>query len=108
MVKGLLSEYIRSRMDKLKYGTDYYIEFRHLVMKASEVREIEAFNDLYVLAEAVSKINIRSDFGVFDLEYEGIDELQYTHSGTIRIENTSDDYTHVQFIQVIPILKAAR
>ena len=108
MVKELLTEYIRSRMEKLKYGTDYYIEFRHLVMQAGEVREIEAYNDIYVLVEAIPKVSIKSDFGIFDLEYETIDELQYAHQGTITIENFSDDFSHVQFIQVTPILKSAK
>lgn len=108
MVKELISEYIRSRMEKLNYGTEYYIEFRHLVLQPSEHRDIEAYNDLYVLVEPVENVNIKSDFGLFDLSFDRTDELQYVHQGFISIHNYSSNIAHVQFVQVTPILKAKK
>ena len=89
MVKELISEYIRSRMEKLNYGIEYYIEFRHLVLQPGEHRDIESYNDLYVLVEPVENVNIKSDFGMFDLSFDRIDELQYVHQGFISIHNYS-------------------
>lgn len=106
MVKELISEYIRSRMEKLNYGTDYYIDFRHLVLQPGEHRDIEAYNELYVLVEPVDNVNIKSDFGMFDLSFDRIDELQYVHQGFISIHNYSTTMIHIQFIQVTPILRS--
>ena len=106
MVKELISEYIRSRMEKLNYGTDYYIDFRHLVLQPGQHKEVEAYNELYVLVEAVNDVKIKSDFGMFDLSFDRIDELQYVHQGLISIHNYSATLNHVQFVQVTPILKS--
>lgn len=106
MVKELISEYIRSRMEKLNYGTEYFIEFRHLVLQPGEHRDIEAYNELYVLVEPVDSVNIKSDFGMFDLSFDAIDELQYVHQGFISIHNYSKTINHIQLIQVTPILRS--
>ncbi len=106
MVKELLSEYIRSRMEKLNYGTDYYIDFRHIVLQPGQHKDIESYNEFYVLAEPVENVNIKSDFGMFDLSFDRIDELQYVHQGFISIHNYAPTLSHVQFVQVIPILKS--
>jgi hypothetical protein len=108
MVKELISEYIRSRMEKLNYGTDYYIDFRHIVLQPGQHKDIEAYNELYVLVEPVDNINIKSDFGLFDLSFDRIDELQYVHQGFISIHNYSITLNHVQFVQVTPILKSKK
>lgn len=108
MVKELISEYIRSRMEKLNYGTEYYIEFRHLVLQPGQHKDIEAYNDLMVLVEPVEGVNIKSDFGMFDLSFDRIDELQYVHQGFISIHNYSPSLNHVQFVQVTPILKTKK
>lgn len=108
MVKELISEYIRSRMEKLNYGTDYYIDFHHFVLQAGEHKDIEAYNELYVLVEPVDNINVKSDFGMFDLSFDRIDELQYVHQGFISIHNYSSTLNHIQFVQVTPILKQAK
>lgn len=108
MVKELIAEYVRSRMDKTNYGTQYYIEFRHFVLQPGEHRDVEAYNELYVLVEPVSNVNIKSDFGMFDLSFDRIDELQYVHQGFISIHNYSPTITHLQFVQVTPILRRAK
>ena len=108
MVKELISEYIRSRMEKLNYGTDYYIDFRHIVLQPGQHKDIEAYNELYVLVEPVDNVNVKSDFGMFDLSFDRIDELQYVHQGFISIHNYSPTLNHVQFVQVTPILKSKK
>lgn len=108
MVKELISEYIRSRMEKLNYGSDYYIDFRHLVLQPGQHKDIEAFNELYVLVEPIDNVNIKSDFGMFDLSFDRIDELQYVHQGLISIHNYSSTLNHIQFVQVTPILRQVK
>lgn len=105
MVRELISEYIRSRMEKLNYGSDYYIEFRHLVLQPGQDKEVEAYNELYVLVDPVENVSVKSDFGLFDLSCDRVDELQYVHQGLIAIHNYSSTINHLQFVQVTPILK---
>ena len=107
MIKELIPEYIRSRMEKLGY-TEYYVEFRHIVLQAGQHKDIEAYNEYYVLAEPVDKVNIKSDFGIFDLSFDRSDELQYVHQGFISLHNYSSTLSHVQFVQVIPVLKTIK
>lgn len=106
MVKEIAGDYIRRRMEELCYGSDYYIRFRHVVLQPSEHRDISAYNEYYLLIEAVDNVNILSDIGLFDLSFDKADELQYEHSGLIAIHNYSSSTTHVRFIQAIPKLKA--
>jgi hypothetical protein len=108
MVKELINEYIRSRMDKLNYGTEYQIDFHHYVLQPNQHKDVEAYNDLMILVEPVEGVNIKSDFGMFDLSFDRIDELQYVHQGFISIHNYAPTLNHVQFVQVIPILKAKK
>ncbi len=108
MVKELISEFIRSRMEKLNYGTEYYIDFHHFVLQPGQHKDVEAYNDLYVLVEPVENVNIKSEFGMFDLSFDRIDELQYVHQGFISIQNYSKTVSHVQFVQVTPILRTKK
>jgi hypothetical protein len=92
-------------MEKLNYGTEYYIEFRHFVLQPGQHKDIEAYNDLMVLVQPVEGVNIKSEFGMFDLSFDKIDELQYVHQGFISLHNYAKALNHVQFVQVTPILK---
>lgn len=107
MIKELAYEFIKGRMEKLGYAKDgYYIDFLHAVMQPGEHRDYEAYNEFFLLAVPVDNINITSDFGFFDLSFNKVDELQYWHQGFISVHNYSTSVNHVQFIQVIPILKS--
>lgn len=96
-------DYIPRRMAELGYANAYYTRFRHLVIRVNETMEINASNELYILIEEVSDINISSDFGVFDLSFQNTNEQLYEHQGTITINNYGKSSTHLRFIQVIPI-----
>lgn len=98
-------DYIPRRMAELGYANAYYTRFRHLVLRPSEVMEISAGSELYILIEEVADISVSSDFGVYDLSFAFTNEQLYEHQGSIRIENHGKGLNHIRFIQVIPINK---
>jgi hypothetical protein len=102
MTTALALEYIPRRMKELGFGSDYYIRFRHLVLKSSAELVLDAFNQIYILIEEVQDCSIRSDFGIYDTSFTLTNEQQYEHQGTIRIKNQRSGINHVRFIQVIP------
>lgn len=102
MTTALALEYIPRRMRELGFGSDYYIRFRHLVLKSNEETELDAFNQIYILIEEAQDCSIRSDFGIYDTSFTLTNEQQYEHQGTIRIKNQRSGINHVRFIQVIP------
>jgi hypothetical protein len=103
MTTALALEYIPRRMAELGYGKNYYIRFRHLVLQASELLELEAFNQFYILVDdPPDSISVVSDFGIYDLSFGKTNEQSYEHQGLIYINNYSKAITHLRFIQVIP------
>ena len=102
MTTALALEYIPRRMRELGYGSDYYLRFRHLVLKGGEDTELDAYNQIYILIEEVQDCSIVSDFGIYDTSFTITNEQQYEHQGTIRIKNQRTGINHVRFIQVIP------
>lgn len=100
--QDITQEYIRRRMEELGYGTNYYLRIRQLVLKPSELRQIAAENELWLLLESVDMVSIESDFGFYDLSAFQSNELQWEHQGTILIRNHAATLRQVQFIQIIP------
>lgn len=89
-------------MCELGYGSSYTIRFRHLVLQPSEKREVQAQNQLMILIEPYCDVKIESDTGVFDLSEDLVNELQYEHSGALKVTNHSFFISHIRFIQIIP------
>ena len=106
MNTALALEYIPRRMKELGYGSNYYIKFKHLVLQASEVIELDAYNQLFILIEEINDASVQSDFGLFDIAEDKINEQTYEHQGTIIVTNYATHINHVRFIQVIPKHKA--
>jgi hypothetical protein len=103
MTAALALEYIPRRMEELGYGKNYYIRFRHLVLQPDERLDIEAYNQFYIIIDQPTNVNIASDFGLYGLELEITNELQYEHQGFISIHNNLvEEINHIQFIQIIP------
>jgi hypothetical protein len=90
-------------MKEMGYGKDYLIRFRHVLLKLNEVREITAYNQIFLLIEPVHDIRIESDVGLFDLTEDHANEMQYEHRGRIIISNLSMSQVNVRFLQAIPI-----
>jgi len=93
---------IESRMRDMGYTPlDYSTSFKHCVLQGKESREIEAYNEFYFLEHDPEDVNIKSDFGFYDLSYQKANELKYEHQGLILLYNQSAIINHVRFIQVI-------
>lgn len=101
MTIAIAIEFIPIRMKD--YGfTEYDEQFRHFVLRPSETRIIESYNQFYFLIEENPNISISSYTGDYDLAYPGIDEQTYEHQGFITITNNGSSISHVQFIHLIP------
>lgn len=99
---ALALEYIPRRMKELGFNSEYYIRFRHFVLQANEQLEINAFNQFFILVEEKCDVSIQSEFGVYDIAEDKINEQSYEHQGDILINNNRNSINHVRFIQVIP------
>lgn len=103
MTINLALEYIPRRMQELGHGAAYSLRMKQLVLKNLEVRTINAENELYILIEEPEEISIESDTGAFDYHLTNTNELQYEHSGIIKLTNHLDRIMYLRFIQVIPL-----
>jgi hypothetical protein len=101
MTSELAIEYIRRRMAEMGYK-DYLLRFRHLLLRVNETREIVGYNQIFMLIEPVPDIRIESDVGLFDVNEDHANEMQYEHRGRIRTTNLSLTTTNVRFLQAIP------
>jgi hypothetical protein len=102
MTEAFALDYIPRRMQELGYGNNYYIRFEHYVLQPNEHMDLTAYNQFYLLVQAVENLNIKSDFGMFDLSFDRSNKQQYEHQGYISIHNYSASVNHVRFIQVVP------
>jgi hypothetical protein len=102
MTIDLAIEYIPRRMQDIGVGTNYFLRYRHFVLKPLETIELEADNQFFIQVDEVADVSIQSDFGIYDLADTSISEYQYEHQGQITIYNYSAETKHLRFIQVIP------
>lgn len=103
MTSDLALDYISRRMAEMGFGKNYLLRFRHVLLKVGELREIVAYNQVFLLIEPMPSIRIESDVGLFDVNEDQANEMQYEHRGRIRISNLSLSPTNARFIQAIPI-----
>ncbi len=101
MTGELALEYIRRRMAEMGHK-DYLLRFRHLLLRVNETREIIGYNQIFMLVEPAQDIRIESDVGLFDVNEDHANEMQYEHRGRIRTTNLSLSPTNVRFLQAIP------
>lgn len=101
MTIALAQEYIRGRMAELGYGDQYYVRLRHYVLRPREIIQIDADIHLFLLVQPPVMVRVQSDYGIYDLTVDNVNELQYEHQGKIAVENYASHLQHVQFIQVI-------
>lgn len=105
MTSDLALDYINRRMQEMGYGKKYLLRFRHILLKVGETRELVAYNQIFLLIEPMHSIKIESDVGLFDLNEDSANEMQYEHRGRIRITNLSLSITNARFLQAIPTNK---
>jgi hypothetical protein len=80
---------------------DYALTVRHFVLKVSETRDINAFNEYYFLSHDPVDVTVLSDFGFYDLSFERTNELKYEHQGFISLKNNAGTVNHIRFIHVV-------
>lgn len=86
--------------------TDFLIRYRHLQIAPLATVEIEGDNQFFFLIQPNSYIKVTSKAGVFNIQNNAINEMQYEHRGKIKVTNLyGNRYLHAKFIQVIPITK---
>ena len=89
-------------MHEKGYGKyDYIINFKHYVIRSAATLIVKADNEYFYLIRYAIGVSISSDFGDFDLNDAGINELQHKHQGTITIKNYSKKTLRIKFMQVI-------
>lgn len=103
MTSDLALDYIARRMQEMGYGKQYLLRFRHVLLKVNETRELTAYNQIFLLVDPVSTVRIESDVGLFDINEDSANELQYEHRGRIKLTNLSLSITNARFLQAIPI-----
>lgn len=103
MTEGLAIEIAESMMRERGIKCeDYLLRFRHLILNYSEIRELSAKSELYILLSPVSLIRVFSRSGVYDTTVL-LNEAQYVHTGQITVTNLEQKtVVHVKFLQVIP------
>lgn len=100
----LVGAYLEKRMAELGHGGNYTFRVRHLVLLPGEQRELEAWNELFLLLESCCDVRISSGFGVYDPAERSLSEQQHEHRGLITLTNTSASaIVNLQFLQVIPL-----
>jgi hypothetical protein len=99
MVPQVMNKYILKRLKELGHKISH-MRFRHLVLAPAEVRVISGRLQLFILAEAIENLRMKSEMAVFDLQDPAVNELQYEHQGTIVLTNYALNPLHVKLIQL--------
>lgn len=103
MNSAIVIDYIKKRMSELGHGDDYSLCLKHFVIASGGLVAFEAPNQLLVLIEPVEMVQIQSDNGLYDLSITYSNELQYEHTGNVRMQSYAGDRAiHVRFVQAIP------
>lgn len=105
MTSDLALEYINKRMAEMGHDKNYLLRFRHVLLRAGETREVIGYNQIFILIEPTVNVRIESDVGVYDLNDDFTNELQYEHRGIIKIKNLSLLSLNTRFLQAIPLIK---
>lgn len=93
---------VRSRMRDMGYHEeDYSLGQKHLVLPGNGHIDIEAYGEFFYLEHEPEDVNIKSDFGLYDLSFTKSNELKYEHRGFISIHNYSATTSHVRFIHIV-------
>lgn len=106
MTEGLAIEIACAKMQELGIGKNYLLRYRHFQLQGAAVMTLKADNDLFILLTPETDTRVYSRTGIFDLKDLAVSEMQYVHSGNIRIENLNIKLpVQVKFLQVIPRLQ---
>jgi hypothetical protein len=102
MTSTLALTYIRKKMKDIGLGTRYQIKYRHINIPQNNSIGIDASNHYYIILHNPTNIVVISDYGVYDAEDELLNEIQYEHTGQMKILNKTAFVQSIRMIQVIP------
>lgn len=109
MNEGTAIEIAECRMREMGIAKeDYFLRYRHFQLGSNAQKQIQAANELFILAAPAVGIIIRSKAGIYNLSDAGVDEQQHVHRGEIKIGNLLNEAVQLRFIQVIPKEKNAQ
>lgn len=105
MTLGVAIDLLERRMKELCKEETYVLRLRHFVVAPKATLKIEADNQYFLFADTSEHLRIESTFGLYDLQADNVNELQYEHFGKIKVTNRSDQRQPAKFIQgiVLPI-----
>lgn len=106
MVTDFALEYIPRRMRELGHGDNYHLRWRHIQLLPFERQVISAYNQLYLIIDEPSFIQVESMNGMYEDTYSLLNEQVYEHTGRIVITNLVPEYNYLKIIQVIPIINS--
>lgn len=107
MTEGLAIELAKRKMEELSVGENYLLRFRHFQIAPVSKLELKASNELFILIDPDSMIKVFSKAGVYNVQDNKINEMQYIHRGNITVINQGKkEFMQVMFLQVIPKLKS--
>lgn len=102
MTTDFALEYIARMMQENGVNNNYLLKFRHFVIQPNDTITIDGYNEYFLLVDADNYLKVCSEFGVYDLFDNGINEQQHEHQGVITVTNSSEIPKQIKFIQVIP------
>ena len=104
MTEGMAIEIAQHQMQDMNVGCEYLLRYRHLILKPSETRNLNATSELIILISPVGNIRVLSSAGFYEITNTP-NELQYVHSGKVQLINLDTKlFTHVKILHVIPRL----
>lgn len=103
MTEGLAIEIAKQKMLEWGVGENHLLRFKHVKIDAQKQKQFTCFNELLILIEPNEDLYAYSNRGVYDENDEGLNELQYIHSGIVKLKNQKRNKAiHIKLLQVIP------
>lgn len=104
MNENLAIEIAKSKMREQGNGENYTLRVRVLLLQPGEQRVIDAGKDLFIHYNGDSFIRVESGAGIYDTSNIKSNELQFVHSGRIKVTNLHEvSIMPASFLQVIPL-----
>jgi hypothetical protein len=100
MSEEFILRYAEQRVKERGYDK-FLMRYHDLLIQGEEIKEINAFNEIYFLITADEGISIRSDYGEYDYSNSSLSENVHEHADQIRITNHTSSAKRTRFIQVI-------
>jgi hypothetical protein len=86
---GLLNTYAEIRAAQLGC-TDFTLKYRAIKFRASQKKEIQTGNDIFLLVRADTMVKVESDAGTYSRENADVEEDMIEHHGQIRLSAAVD------------------